>query len=391
MFAVFCVVFRFVAILARCGSARPPIFQTMAGRWSEHQGGDNRSCGWWEAPSSGSQDLQHRSSGWLENDRSGGSCENDRSGGSWKSYWSGWDTDRSGGWLGNYSSGASWHTAAQPAPPIAEFRPVAAAQQPAVAEPRPAVVEQQPAVAEPRPAVVEQQPAVAEPCPAVVEQQLAVARPLAVGPIFDIEYFRGFRRFTGGYKQHNAALKYFRAKQENPDDPGASPHLDFPPEGPTAVAVIKHADKGMAWEFSQDEWTEWFWHEMIAQLDDASMRTVVTGPDGRSRGLTGCSFVIRPNSYDHQRHHMMKVTTGNPGTTKLPHWDFVVCRADGSAIRLHPEWSKPHVASFESEGHTEEVTPPRAGLGRSDGRGTYRHYKTVGCAQKLRFDGGKRP
>jgi hypothetical protein len=130
---------------------------------------------------------------------------------------------------------------------------------------------------------------------------------------------------------------------------------------------------------------------MVAQLDDDSMRRVVTGPEGRSGGLVGCSCAPRPNSYDHSRHHVLKETTGTPPTIKLPVWDFAVHRADGSGIRLHPEWSKPHCSSFEAQGHAEEVAPPRAGLGRSDGKGTYRYYKEVGCAVKLRFDNSKKP
>ena len=63
----------------------------------------------------------------------------------------------------------------------------------------------------------------------------------------------------------------------------------------------------------------------------------------------------------------------------------MVHREDGSAIRLHPEWSKPFVETFEAAGHAEAVEPPRSGLGRSDGRGTYAKYKNIGCAQRMRF------
>ena len=211
--------------------------------------------------------------------------------------------------------------------------------------------------------------------------------------VFDLNYFRSFRPFTSTYKQHNAALKFFRGQQELQDDPMQSPCLQFHVSTPAAVAVINHAAKGMTWEFS-DEMTEWSWHEMVAQLDEASMEEVVTGPEGRSGGLVGCSFAIRPGSYDHKRHHMLRQTTTNPPQHKLPYWDYVVHREDGSGIRLHPEWSRPFVEAIEEPGHGEALAvvtvPPRRGLGRSDGRGTYVKYKNIAVAKKMRFDPSKK-
>ena len=212
--------------------------------------------------------------------------------------------------------------------------------------------------------------------------------------VFDLNYFRSFRPYTGGWKQHNAALKYFRAQQELDDDPLQSPCLQFHVSTPAAVAAINHAAKGMTWEFS-DEMTEWSWHEMVAQLEDAWMEEVVTGPSGRSGGLVGCSFAIRPGSYDHKRHHMLRQTTTTPPQHKLPYWDFVVHREDGSGVRLHPEWSRPFVEAFEEPGHGEALAvvtvPPRRGLGRSDGRGTYVRYKNAAVSKKMRFDPSKKP
>jgi len=73
----------------------------------------------------------------------------------------------------------------------------------------------------------------------------------------------------------------------------------------------------------------------------------------------------------------------------------VLHRADGSGIRLHPEWSKREVETFEEPGHAEALAvvtvPPRRGLGRSDGRGTYAKYKNIEGTKKMRFDGAKKP
>ena len=259
-----------------------------------------------------------------------------------------------------------------------------------------------PPVAAPPALTIEDETAVAEEETAVAEEETAAiaagAQPASDGQpdpqVFDLNYFQSFQPFTSGYKQHNAALKFFRAELELQDDPMQSPSLQFHVSTPTAVAVIKHAPKGMTWEFS-DEWTTWSWHEMIAQLDEASMEEVVTGPSGRSRGLVGCSFAIRPGSYDHKRSHMLRLSTTTPIQHKLPYWDFVVHREDGSGIRLHPEWSKTFVETLEEPDHAEALAvvtvPPRKGLGRSDGRGTYVKYKTTEGAKQMRFDAAKKP
>ena len=258
-----------------------------------------------------------------------------------------------------------------------------------------------PPVAAPPALTIEDETAVAEEETAVAEEETAAiaagAQPANDGQpdpqVFDLNYFQSFQPFTSGYKQHNAALKFFRAEVELQDDPMQSPSLQFHVSTPTAVAVIKHAPKGMTWEFS-DEWTTWSWHEMIAQLDEASMEEVVTGPSGRSRGLVGCSFAIRPGSYDHKRHNML-IKTATNSKQQLPYWDFVVHREDGSGIRLHPQFKGTVVETIEEPVHAEAfavvTVPPRRGLGRSDGPGTYKKYKDIGLTEKMRFDASKKP
>ena len=193
--------------------------------------------------------------------------------------------------------------------------------------------------------------------------------------------------------------------ERNPDfhdvnQPFATPPMVMDIYGEMLVPNVRHDDAGMGFEVGDDWNVPWSWHEMVAQLDDASMRLVVCGPEGRSRGLVGCSFAVRPGSYDHKRSHMMRETTGRGPNVRLPIWDFVLHREDGSGIRLHPHWSRPHqpgrknksdpfVDSFDMDGHAEPVEVPRAGYGGSDGRGTYRWQLRLGNAQTLRFDGRK--
>jgi hypothetical protein len=223
-------------------------------------------------------------------------------------------------------------------------------------------------------AAVDVRPREAASAPAVADNLFA----------FTLESFQSWNEYTDSYKQHNAALKGFRHMYEDSANPFNSNTLRFDINANPAVAAIVK-DKGMDYTFNENDMQEWSWQEMIASLDRESMEYVVNGPAGRSGGVVGCSFSVRPNSYDHKRQHMLR-EVGRPNATKLPIWDFVVHRADGSGIRLHPEWSTSKVESFEAEGFQHEVAAPQAGLGQSDGRGTYSLYKTMGNNRTLRFD-----
>ena len=194
----------------------------------------------------------------------------------------------------------------------------------------------------------------------------------------------GRRDFTDNYKQHNAALKRFRKVQESQGD-----FLFSNTEAAAVAAILK--GKGMNYDFDETAQKPWMWFDMVSQLDNESMAYVVNGPDNRSGGLTQCWFAVRPRSYDHKRHHQLKYAGTPQRDTQLRVCDFLLVRADGSSVRLHPQWSTTAVETFAGEGHQDEVEPPARGLGESDGRGTYKHYKEVGTQRKLKFDGLKRP
>ena len=122
----------------------------------------------------------------------------------------------------------------------------------------------------------------------------------------------------------------------------------------------------------------WSWWDLVGQMDAQSIEYVVE--DGvNTRGLVGCKFRLRPGSYDHSR--QVQIPGQGP---QLRIWDFVLKRSDGTAVRLHPEWSKLTVRTFAVEGEGETEIP-RNGLGMSDGRGTFRYYKTVGQQRILKF------
>ena len=200
------------------------------------------------------------------------------------------------------------------------------------------------------------------------------------GPgFFTMDFFSAMTDCKGQWRQHNAALKWFRLRCERERiDEG----FLFSNSHVTAVAAIVHP-AGMQYWFVEEEMREWSWHEMVAQLDRKSLTYVVEG-DNRSRGLVGCEFRPRRNSYDHARQ-----VQGDAPNHQLPDWDFILVRSDGSAVRLHPDWNKPKIPTFAVQGHDEPVEIPLKGLGKSDGKGTFRRYRTLGQEETLRFDSSR--
>ena len=121
---------------------------------------------------------------------------------------------------------------------------------------------------------------------------------------------------------------------------------------------------------------------MVAQLDRASLEKVVQDGDP-TRGLVGCEFRPRWNSSDHSRQ-----VQPNAPQSRLIDWDFLLVRSDNSAVRLHPDWKTTNISVFAVEGHAEPVEPPQRGLGKSDGKGTFRKYRILGKVDSLRFSTG---
>ena len=190
------------------------------------------------------------------------------------------------------------------------------------------------------------------------------------------------RPFVPIWKRHNAALKYFRAHCESED----LPLYRFSSAG-GQMAVINHAKKEMNFSFSETETTTWCWMDMLSQLGDDSLHIVCNGHQNRSGGVVRCLLMPRPNSYDHKRHHAAKAN-GEPVTDRrFPVWDFVIAREDGTAIRLHPQWTTTKIEAFPAQGYLEQVEHPAKGKGQSLGPGTYAWFKeTIGTAETLRFD-----
>ena len=213
------------------------------------------------------------------------------------------------------------------------------------------------------------------------ERSTLACTTVATSQIFDLDYFRAYGPFAGHWKQNNAALKWFRMICERDhvkDRMLASDEAE-------AVGKLLHDDVGTEYTFDETTMIPWKWQEMVAQMDGASMEHVVCGPEGRSGGLVACSFSARPNSYDHKRAHAM--AAAGRQTEKKEIWDFVAHRADGSGIRLHPNWSNTKIETFDVLGHATAVAEPTEGCGKSSGPGTFRFYVNLGNQRTLRFNG----
>ena len=181
--------------------------------------------------------------------------------------------------------------------------------------------------------------------------------------------------FEGDFKQHNAALKFFREICERA---GHGEGFILSNSHKAEVAAIIHP-LGTEFWFDHADMRVWSWWELVAQMDEESIRYVVEDGDS-SRGLVGCEFRPRTGSYDHSR----QVQPAYGDRAQLRCWDFILRRSDGTAVRLHPEWTKTTIPTFAVEG--QGVTQiPRNGLGMSDWHGTFSHYRNLGRERLLKF------
>jgi hypothetical protein len=215
-----------------------------------------------------------------------------------------------------------------------------------------------------------------------VQETIAVAWQPWMAPR-SLEYFQSITRWTSNYRQHNIALKYLRELAEARQEDVVVLPFDF---WATEIAEITH-DKGVQFHFSGTSFKPWYWQEMVAQLDEPSMRFVVNGEDpGRSRGLVSCKLE-KSDRYDHKRAH------ANPGGPNMPKiWDFILVRDDGSKIALHPNYSNTKIECLNVLGpNYSDHEIPRTGLGGTSGPGTFKHFKEKHVNMTLRFDGSKQP
>ena len=137
----------------------------------------------------------------------------------------------------------------------------------------------------------------------------------------------------------------------------------------------------MDYWWKDGETVDWSWHEMIAHMEHKTQDLVVNGQGGSSGGLLRCSVSRRQNSYAHKMCYAANAgqqppTPAAQAGEHQAEYDFVVERADGSAVRFHPDWCKKTFPIYTVDPHAAPVSaPPRCGGTR--GPGTYRGYRNM--------------
>ncbi len=222
-----------------------------------------------------------------------------------------------------------------------------------------------------------------EPCAPVAAGGTGNSAAVAAGtPVFNLAFFQS-REVDKHWKYHNAALKWFRKQDDTTERWASGGWRKFSNTDNNWRAEIDHPT-GMQWTFKTNM-VPWSWMDMIAQLDPDSMRYVVNGDDSRGSGcgVTGCWIKPRPKSYDHALQHANLYAWRETRDTMI--WDFVIKRADGTGVRLHPQWSTNKITAFAEEGRWLQVQPPNHGPGHSDGKGTYKMHKELNNQKTLKF------
>lgn len=195
--------------------------------------------------------------------------------------------------------------------------------------------------------------------------------------VYDEDYFSRRDRVTGDYWLHSAALKWFRDWAEK----DGRTHFIFSNDAPVHVPVLIHYT-GTDYSFSQNDVFLWYWLDMVGQLDAASRRLVVEGPDYRSRGIVQCR-IQKTDIYDHKRHHALGLTDVAPQDT-LKVWDFILTREDGSYVCLHPNYLNHRVECKYGTPPTDHEVP-RTGPGGTSGPGIFRYFVRKHVDKTLKF------
>ena len=177
----------------------------------------------------------------------------------------------------------------------------------------------------------------------------------------------------------NEALKHYRDRFEIGFIPTVFQHiLDLEP----AFLLIRKVNHGTGEEFHFEAGAPpvaFSWSQMLLATGQKFEHVVGVG-------VVAVLMFVRPNSYDHHRGHSFVNLHGKQPENRPPVWDFLVKRADGTGILLHPRWRKKGgIDILPFEDMPDAVSPvPSAGVGKSDGKGTYRRTKNAAYTSKAK-------
>ena len=109
----------------------------------------------------------------------------------------------------------------------------------------------------------------------------------------------------------------------------------------------------------------WHWQHLVAQMDDASMKLVVLGPEGtnRSRGLVRC-WLKKSVVFDHTRPAAVYQEGRRVVRSRFADWYFILERDDGTMCGVRPSawgrhgsgYSTPRTSWRQRLQYTEDVT-----------------------------------
>ena len=158
---------------------------------------------------------------------------------------------------------------------------------------------------------------------------------------WDLNHFKHNVPLTDHWRQHDRALQYISDVARRSGE--YSHRLPIFGNQLVEKPTVKHCtiyqfDHGPGDE-SITAQVHWSWHELVAQLDDESMRKVVEGSAvaGRppsSQGLVAC--MVRESGREDKR---KRPADGHVRGRKelLYHWEFVLLRTDGTTAYLRPQ------------------------------------------------------
>jgi hypothetical protein len=157
-----------------------------------------------------------------------------------------------------------------------------------------------------------------------------------------------------------------------------------------AVAIaLGLLNKGQDWAFDHTQEVWWSWKEMVAHLEEDSLEIVVEGEGGCSGGLLCCYLAARPTSDCHKRQPKRWQEWKPVDECELFEWGFLLERADGTSVRLHPQGTTRNVMRFEVESPAVLVEPPAEWKGGCCCRGSYKEYIDIQPPALLKFDVNK--
>ena len=184
------------------------------------------------------------------------------------------------------------------------------------------------------------------------------------------------------FERPNEALKHYRDRFEICFMPQVFQHiLDLE----AAFLLIRKVTHGIGEEFHFEEGAPavaFSWSQMLLATGQQFERVVGVG-------VVAVLMFVRPNSYDHHRAHSFVKQHGCEPVNRPPIWDFLVKRADGTGILLHPRWKKvPTLPQVQAKQWRDVTTfwVGKARGGRSDAAIARRSQKGLnnGCPHEPR-------